>query len=774
MSLCSPDYWHLASRFLPAHVRTSIRNASVEPKWIDGTEEFWYRQDGPDGHTYRIVTPSTGQSRPAFDHGQLVELLRPYGPVSDTPSESLDLETLGQDGARLRFAGKSYVYRPDSGQLTSVSAVQPGEVVSPDKRWAAWCHDHNIWLRDLLDGSVRALTTDGTAHFSWGKSPDMNLATISHKRHGITVPAGVLWSPDSASLFTYRLDERHVAELPLVQNVPEDGSVRPILHRMRFALSGDVDLPMAHFAVVDAASGYVTPCLALPSATGAMSAIERGEAWWAHDGGFVYYLDVDRGSNRIELREVTVSSGETRTILTESGETFLDTNTHVNGRPCVRILSRSNEFIWFSQRDGWGHLYLYDLSTGALKRQITVGDWLVSDILDVNEEQRRICFQAGGMDPSQPYHRRICSQSLDNADLCIISDEAGDSIAPYVRLELSRDETSTRTSGTAVSPNGRYLVYSNADFDRPPESVLYDLQTKTRYTLEVATREWTEDAPLPVPHPLKVAAADGVTELFGTMWLPSHFDANKTYPSLNFIYPGPQRGQSPRTLYPADPGEFFYSMIAQAFAELGIIVYCIDARGTPGRSKAFHDECFGRLSDPTNLDDQVAGLRQLAHRHSFIDLSRSGIMGHSSGGNAAARAMMLHPDVFSAGISTAGNHDQRGYAFSWTEKYNGPVQKQDDGSTSYDSTANSRLAAGLKGKLFLATGDMDDNVHPCLTMQLVSALICENKDFELLVVPNANHVSLWRSDYFLKRAMGFLVQTLGCNEAQVPPAARHN
>ncbi|KQU86343.1 hypothetical protein ASD00_31090 [Ensifer sp. Root31] len=712
MVLCSEERWLRAARYLPDTVLSGLCNHVIEPRWLGDSAEFLYRRQGQDAPEFRIFNAATGNFRAAID----------------------------QDQPR-------------------VSSICDGETLSPDGKLAAFCRDHNIWLRDTSSGISWPLTTDGVEGFAWGKSPDINLSTITNRRHGIILPAAVTWAPDSSQLFTYHLDERAVAKLPLVQHVPDDGSARPILHELRFAFSGEEGLPLAHFAIIDVQSNKITKCLSQASIVGMMSAIEASEAWWSHNSERVYFLNKNRDTSQIELCEVDAATGIVRIVLSETGESFVETNVNFAGIPCVRILSRSDEVVWFSPRDGWGHLYLFDLQTSRLKRQITSGEWLVTDIIAIDERERRVYFQAGGMDNEHPYYRRICSESLDGTDLRIISAEDGDNSAPFLRLRLPRNTKAITPGGSAMSRDNRHIVYSNAAIDRLPVTIVRDLQTSKRWVVETASYI-SPDGAAPAPRHIRVKATDDLTDLFGTMWLPSDFDPGKKYPTLNFIYPGPQRGQSPRTLYPDDPNEFFYAMLGQAFAELGIIVYCIEARGTPGRSKPFHDHCYKRLGDPTNLDDQVYGLRQMAREFSFIDLSRSGIMGHSSGGNATARAMFLHPDVYHVGISTAGNHDQRGYAFNWTEKYNGCVETYPDGTTNYDRTANSRLATKLRGKLFLATGDMDDNVHPCLTMQVVSALVSAGKDFELLVMPNEDHGSLWRKDYFLRRAMGFLAQHL--------------
>lgn len=754
MTLCSQREWELAKTFLFDKASLHALLIGIEPHWIPGRNEFWFQRKNTQS---KLVNVETSVVQDLFDEQVLAERVAANGFSHDLASAgAAHVEAFDGVVARIRIRDDEFLYRIEDGQLLRQQGKIPGEVLSPDGRLAAFVRDHNIWLRDTDTSAIHRLTDNGIEHFAWAKSPDMNLATVSHRRRDIVLPAVLLWSPDSTRIFTHRLDERRVLELPLVQNVPQDGSVRPKLYSMRFAFSGDTELPLAHHSVIDVRSGFITDCECDPAVVGLMSIIEAKQAWWSTDGRRVYYLSSDRRSSKLDLYEVDAATGLARVVISETSDTFLETNISYTGRPSMVLLHGSQEAIWFSQRDGWGHLYLYNLSDGSMKRRITSGNWLVTDIIGVDEGNRTVIFQAAGRDASNLHYRQICSQSLDRDEFRQISSEQGDSAAPFLRMYLPREFDGSEGENSALSPDCRYLVYHNAARDRAPCSIIYDLRRDVARVLEPGSMSHG----IPVPQPIEAIAADGKTTLFGTMWLPSSFDPTKVYPSLNYIYPGPQRRQSPRNLCPYEPGEFFVAMVGQAFAELGIVVYCIDARGTPGRSKSFHDECYERLADPTNLDDQVAVLKQLHMRHTFIDRAKTGIMGHSSGGNAAVRAMLLHPDVFGVGVATAGNHDQRGYAFNWTEKYNGPFEHRDNGSTNYDQTANSLLVDRLQGRLMLATGDMDDNVHLCLTMQLVSALIDAGKDFEMLIIPNGDHATIWKSEYFLRRAIGFLTENL--------------
>jgi dienelactone hydrolase len=756
-----------AERYLAPNLRPRIYNPQLRPHWIGDTDRFWYRHESPDGIGFTLVDAATGIRVPAFDHAAVAASLAAAGTPCDAghlPIADLDLTTPPvirlklPDGRRIRIeeGGGAVSEQPSP-------ALRPGEVPSPDGRCAVFCRDHDLWLRDLASAGETRLTSDGAAHHAYGKSPDMNLTTVTLARRGIRLPANVLWSPDGRKLFTSRLDERDVRDLPLVQHVPDDGDARPLLHRLKFALSGDAVLPLETPLVIDIASGSLTIAAAGPHVTGMTTCIEKEEAWWSADSGRVFFLDRDRFWQRLTLLELTAATGAVREVHSETAATFIDTNLSVLGLPNIRVLEASGEFIWFSQRDGFAHLYLHDLATGALKQQITRGQWVVRDLVHVDEATRSLEFLAGGLDPGgNPYHRSLCRIALDSSGFRVLTPGGDDHAFAMPIKRIPRDHIRPEPEpGAWRAPSGRYFVHTHSDLTTRPVSELRHADGRLVATL--ATAEIADDlaADWRWPSPFRVVAADDQTELFGALWLPTDFDPSRRYPVIDYIYPGPQRGQLPTAMLTDVAGDLGRSSLPQAFAELGFVVITVDGRGTPLRSKAFHDFSYGRLHDPGTLADHVATLRQLAARHAHVDLSRVGIMGHSGGGYASVRALLDYPDVFHAAVATSGNHDQMGYSFAWTEKYMGLVMRHADGTTNYGSAANAPYAANLRGKLLLATGDMDDNVHPALTMQLAAALIAADKDFDFIPLPNDDHTTVWANPYFLRRAMEFMVRALG-------------
>ncbi len=742
-----------AAAYLPPALRPRLFNPQVRPHWIGQTDRFWYRREGPDGIRFVVTDAASGATALAFDHEAAAVLLT--GIIgSPVPAGALPVVEVDPDGGRVKLADGRWVGLADGAVSPAPLALRPGEVASPDGSQAVFCRGHDLWLRDIPGGGERRLTHDGAVHFAYGKSPDSNLITITLRRRGIVLPANVLWSPDGRYLLTSRLDERAVLDLALLQHAP--GGPRPVLHSMKFAYAGDAAVPLETHCVIEVATGAVRLCPAGPHVTGMTTCIEKEEAWWTADSTRVHLLDRDRSCQRLSLLEIDAASGAVREVFTETVETFIDTNLSVAGLPNFRVLAERGEFIWFSQADGWAHLYLRDLATGALKHRITEGAFVVRDIVHVGDGFVEIL--AGGLSPN-PYHRTLCRVGLDGSGFTVLTPGSDDHLLAMPAKRLPRDHIRPPVdAGAYRAPSGRFFVHTHADLTTLPVSEVRRADGSLVAVLETAALD--ADLPWRWPVPFTALAADGQTEIFGAMWLPVDFDPARLYPVIDYIYPGPQIGKLPTVMLTDTVTELGRSSLPQAFAELGCIVINVDGRGTPLRSKAFHDTCYGRMDDPGTLADHVATLRQLAGRHAWFDISRVGIMGHSGGGYASVRAMLEYPDVFHVGVATSGNHDQMGYSAAWAEKYMGPIRRNAEGGGSYASAANPPYAANLQGKLLLATGDMDDNVHPALTMQLAAALIEADRDFEFIPLPNDDHTTVWSKPYFLRRAMAFLATHL--------------
>jgi dipeptidyl aminopeptidase/acylaminoacyl peptidase len=383
-------------------------------------------------------------------------------------------------------------------------------------------------------------------------------------------------------------------------------------------------------------------------------------------------------------------------------------------------------------------LYYYD-DSGELHNQITQGEWSVRDIVRVDEHARRIYFMASGREGADPYQQSLYAIRFDGTGLQRLTPEQA-------------DHKWVPAPGTSrFSPSGRYFVDGYSRPDLPPTWVLRKSDGALIRELERADISRLREGGYVPVEPFQVTAADGKTALYGNLFRPSTFDPSRRYPVIDASYPGPQTIRSGKSFTTA----LFHRFEAQSLAELGFIVVTIDGRGTPNRSRAFLDYSYGRLDKASDLEDHIAGLRQLATRYPFLDLDHVGIDGVSAGGFLAALALLRHPGFYKVGVSAEGNHDPRGYLAAWGDTYIGP-----SAADAYETSVTPQLAENLQGKLLLIHGELDDNVPPALTLRLADALIEANKDFDLIVLPNADHTAYFTSPYLIRRKWDYFVRHL--------------
>jgi dipeptidyl aminopeptidase/acylaminoacyl peptidase len=572
------------------------------------------------------------------------------------------------------------------------------------------------------------LTRDGIA--------DCGYATNNAGRARSPAPV-VTWSPDGRSIATFQHDGRGVRDMYLVStNVGA-----PRLEAWKYPLPGD-SVIFRISRVVIRLEGPGAPAMVrfqMPAdqhrstvSDHVACGIGVCDLQWYPDGSQVAFISSSRDHQQAWLRVANAATGEVRTVLhetsaTQVGDASLD-------EELWRVLPATNELIWWSQRDNWLHLYLYDLTTGQLKNRITAGDGNVAAIVRVDERARQIWFIGNGREAGRdPYFRHLYRVGFDGTGLTLLTTEVGNHTV-------------------SLSPDGRFFTDTWSTPDTPPVTVLRDRNGRVVMPLERADISRLLAADWRPPVPVTVKARDGVTDLYGLMYLPTWLDTTRSYPIVNRIYPGPQAGSvGTRNFSPARGDN-------QALAELGFVVVEIDGMGTPGRSKAFHDAYYGRMGDNT-IPDQVAGMRELGRRYRFIDLERVGIWGHSGGGFATAAAMFRHADFFDVGISESGNHDNRNYEDDWGERYQGLLTR-DGGSDNYAEEANPSHAAKLQGKLFLIHGMMDNNVPPYNTQLVADALMKAGKDFDMLMLPHARHGFGADGPYIMRRRWDYFVQHL--------------
>jgi dipeptidyl-peptidase-4 len=753
-ALTSADYAR-AEQLLSWNAKKLVRNLDVEPHWIEQSERCWFKNETAEGKEFLVLDAEKGTTEPAFDHARLASALSKAAGITATEkaysAKKLPFEafTFTSGGAAIEFNVEKDKWACELRGYTCAkskpeTAASGAEVVSPDKKWAISVKQHNLFLRPMGTKREFPLTTDGKQYDEYAVLPDSNTSAVSSRiLLGKDKPIAVVWSPDSKKVVTYKLDQTKVREAYLVQSVApgEIGAPRPVLYSYRYPFPGDKNVALLKYVIFDVTSKAKTAVNLPAQETNGFTAFDFHAVWWEKDGKSIYFLTQDRPNRTLKLNMADAVTGTVRTLVEEHGTTQVEPTPEFGSAPIVKVLDGGAKVVWFSERDGWGHLYLYDGKTGKLKNQITKGDWLVRGIERVDEEGGWIYFSAAGREKGEdPYLRHLYRVRLDGTGLELLTKESGDHSVRF-------------------SASGKYFFDAYSRVDAPPVFVLR--AADGRVLREVAKADVTEllARGYTMPEAFEAKAADGVTDVYGLLYKPAHFDATKEYPVLDSIYPGPQHGRVAKTF---EEGCVDVYGQAPAMAQLGFVVITVDGRGTPLRSKAFHDDSYGKLGDAGGLEDHVAAIKSLAEL-GYLDLTRVGMYGHSGGGYATVRAMLRYPDFYKVGVSSSGEHDMRGYLAGWGEKYEGPL----DGE-SYVEASNPALvlSARLKGKLLIAWGDMDDNVPPALELQLVHSLIATNQDFDTLVLPNRNH-SLYHDPYFMRRLWDYLVRNLMGAE---PPA----
>ena len=690
-----------AEKFLTPALTGLVVGGSVLPNWLpDG--RFWYRNQTLAGNEVVVVDPAK-KTRTAF---------------SDCAAAGVDCSTENTEPAGGRGGRGGGGGRGGRGGGTPSSDGKPLSV-SPDGSRGVFVRDWNLWVRDMKSGQERALTTDGVKYFGYATD---NAGWSSSDR------AIVSWSPDSKKIATQQQDERNVGEMYLVNTVVG----HPTLRVSKFPLPGDPVMAMLHRVVIDVDSGKITRLQMEPDFHRATLGddISMNDYNWSQDGSKLALASVSRDHKHVWLRVADTATGAVRTVFDEVVPTQFESRTG------WRVLWPSNEVVWHSERDNWGQLYLYDLQTGKLKNKITTGEGPVMQIAKIDEKTRTLWFGANGREKGQdPYFLHFYRTSLDGGTVTSLTPDDG-------------------THTIQLSPSGKYLVDTYSKPEVPPVVTLRDATTGSLLLpLEKADISKLLATGWKPPMPIRMTAHDGKTDIYGLLFRPTNFDPSKKYPIVNNVYPGPQTGSTGSRAFTAARGD------RQALAELGFIVVTIDGMGTPGRSKAFQDAYYGAMGRDNTIPDQIAGMKELAQKYPWIDISRAGIWGHSGGGFATTTAMFRFPDFFKAGIAESGNHDQRENEDDWGERYQGLVVKTGEGDN-YDAEANQNFAKNLKGHLLLAHGTMDTNVPPYQTMLIADALIKANKDFDLILLPNQNHGYGTVSNYMMRRRWDFFVRWL--------------
>ena len=707
---------------------------AVDPlAWFDSAgNRFWYRKTVKGGAQFIVVDAAARTKAPAFDHARLAAGLnaaahREYTAITlpfqrfafadggqriefDADSASWSC-TLAEYRCAMRAGGRGG--RGGGFQFVGAGGGRgdPGDTmrVAPDKRRSARIRNYNLWIFDQATGAGTPLSFDGS------EGNPYSLQSVA-------------WSPDSRKLAAYRVKPGYQRMVRYVESSPAD-QVQPKTFERFYAKPGDV-LDLQQPSLFDVASGReVAVDNALFPNPYALSRIE-----WRKDSRAFTFEYNQRGHQVYRVIEVNASTGAPRAVITETSPTFIDyrkTNGGLtdSGRQFRFDLGDGAEVLWMSERDGWAHLYLYDGVTGALKQQVTKGSWLVRGVQRVDEAKRQVYFSAAGMNPKEdPYFAHYYRINLDGTGLTPLTPADGNH---------------------AVSFSDDFTFYADvySTVSAPPVAELRRTDDQSLVMpLEKADAAALAQAGWKAPEVFVAKARDGATDIWGVIFRPSNLDPKKKYPVIENIYAGPQGSFVPKT--------FVAYNAMQALAELGFIVVQVDGMGTANRSKAFHDVAWKNLGD-AGFADRILWHKAIAAKYPYYDITRVGIYGTSAGGQNSLGGMLFHPEFYKAAVSAAGCHDNRMDKVWWNELWMGwPIGPE------YAASSNVVAADKLQGKLMLIVGELDTNVDPSSTMQVVNALIKANKVFDLLVIPGANHTSggpygeRKRDDFFVHHLLG--------------------
>lgn len=695
-----------------------VYHSDVNPYWVTSTSSFWYLQRTPQGNEYLLVDADRQTRRPLFVRDSLaVQLQQSLGRRVDARNLPLDKGNLEASLDVFRFVCDGYNWRYEiaANRLTREGKVPPrgkgrhwmetddekgwGPVTSPDGKYEAYIKNDNIFVRDKANGRERQLSQDGTLSNYYSSY--------------------IQWSPDSRKVLSCRIRPVQKRYVYYVESSPRD-QLQPKLHQQEYAKPGD-ELPFKVPCIFHVETGQ----RCIPETSLFAHQYSLSYLRWDADSKSVTFEYNERGHKTYRVLELSAEDGKVRTLIEEKEEKYVN-------YPLIyrNYLQDGKHILWTSERDNYNHLYLYDRTTGRPVRQITKGRWYVRGVQHVDEQNQWIYFSANGMNPKEdPYLIHYYRIGFDGKGL----------------VELTPDEGMHQAW---FSSDYRYLVDVYSKVDTPPVAVLRDARTGRQVMpLEQADISRLEANGWRAPEVFSAKGRDGKTDIWGVIYRPTNFDPSRKYPVVEYIYSGPGGQHVPKSFSS-------YNWWMTSLAELGFIVVQVDGMSTSFRSKDFEEVCYKNLKD-AGLPDHMAWLQEAARRYPYMDLDRVGIFGSSAGGQEAMSAVLFHPEFYKAAYSACGCHDNRMDKIWWNELWMGyPVD------SSYIESSNVEQAHRLERPLMLVVGEMDDNVDPASTMQVVNALIKANKDFELVVVPGAGHTmgdnfgEHKRYDFFVRHLMG--------------------
>ena len=785
----TPNY-RLAARYSPTQLGKMVHSTAVQPRWLNTGNKFWYQYKTTNGSNYYIVDPDRRTRTKLFDNAKMAKWLSeitkdPYDaqhlPRFDfefvrnntairfrvTSNEEVEAKEKKQDTAKAKKKKKPKMekkvyhleYRLGGNGLTIIDNEKEDKKrmswanVAPDSSIVLFSKHHNLYwmdkenflkaVEDEKDSTIveHQWTTDGEEHFGYGGGGrgDNNLDKEKKKddRKGVFG----FWSHDSKKFIYQRTDSRHINDLWVINTTAND---RPTLETYKYHMAGEQDFYKYSVEVFDIPSK--SQMQVKIDTTVQQSIGIYGHSYKKNDPskhkprlllskqGKIYFNTTSRDRKRLDVHVADINTGEVTTLINEHSNVYIE-----NRGKAIRLFNNESEMLFWSERDGWGHYYLYD-SSGNLKRQVTSGEYHVDSFQGIDENERVLYFTANGVNKTiDPYYAHLYRINLNGTGL----------------KNLNPGDFNTFVS---VSDSKRYFVSNFSRVNTVPKSELRNSNGGLVMALEEADLSQLMASGYKFPEPFKMKADDGITDIYGVMYKPFDFDENKKYPLIEYVYPGPQT-EAVNKSFSARMNR------TDRMAQVGFIVITLGNRGGhPARSKWYHTYGYGNLRD-YGLADKKYVAEQLADKYDFIDIEKVGIFGHSGGGFMSTAAMLVYPDFFDVAVSSAGNHDNTIYNSWWSETHHGIKEEKDaEGNIKYKYMIdkNQTLASNLKGKLLLTTGDVDNNVHPGGTIRMVNSLIKANKRFDFMLMPGQRHgfgnmteYFFWmKADYFSKHLLG--------------------
>jgi len=755
-----------------ASLLDKVRNASITVHWVGARDQFWFLHQTATGHEFLVVDAATGRLRPAFDHAAMADALHA---VTNKPFDSNALAITDLD-----LSSQTNVAVTDSAATMFDCALRPAIhcklvgpvsrardfVLSPDGTQRVFLRDHNLWIKSEAGGAERQLTVDGVENFGYGDVDNyIDFSRVQRRRQGLPHPLqAVAWSPDGRQVIAFRQDLRAIPDRLFVTEYVAPDKDWSVEHHERITLAGDAKRPDSAGVVIDVASGKSQAIAIDPQALNdyALRYVANGDlVWWSRDDAKAFIITANRGGSHYGLEQIDTHTGAVRSLIEETAKFNVRLNPYDYARPNVYVTSDGREAIWYSERSGFGHLYLYDLERGRLKRAITGGSWVVSDLLHVDEHARQIYFTAVGREKGQnPYFRHLYRVGMDGGTPQLLTPEDADHdfSNEFPRGIVNGDKVVQ--PGSQVSPTGRYFIDSYSTTSKPAHVVLRRTDGKLIREIEVTDASALQSVGWSPPESVMAKAADGTTQLYGVMFKPRDFNPALRYPIVEVTYPGPQQRFAP-TRY-VDNFSSAGGVLSQLFADAKFIAVVIDGRGTAYRSREFRDAFLG-TEDVLGSADHVAALRDLASSRPYMDLSRVGVIGASFGGYGSLRATLLNPDFFKVCVSAVGPGEWFGIQQSVSvERFFGVPSESAAARKFYDTASNLRLIERLgdDDKVMLIYGGVDENVPLREGFVVLNAFIKANKMFDFLIVPDASHGVLG-VPYALQRAVRHFQTYLG-------------